>query len=50
MLTRRAPFKGKDDVELFRNIIENQPFYPQYIGNDAIQLISLLLNKNPKKR
>jgi len=46
MLARRAPFKGKDDVELFRNIIDNQPFYPQYIGHDAIQLISLVMIKN----
>jgi len=50
MLVRGAPFKGNNDDELFRNIIENQPFYPQHMGRDAIHLTSLLLNKDPRKR
>ncbi|ORX75126.1 kinase-like protein [Anaeromyces robustus] len=50
MLVRGAPFKGNDDEELFRNIIEQQPFYPQHMGRDAIQLTSLLLMKDPRKR
>jgi len=50
MLVRGAPFKGADDEELFRNIIESQPFYPQHMGRDAIQLTSLLLAKDPRKR
>jgi len=50
MLVRGAPFKGSDDEELFRNIMETQPFYPQHMGREAIQLTSLLLMKDPKKR
>ncbi|ORX52988.1 hypothetical protein BCR36DRAFT_582390 [Piromyces finnis] len=50
MLVRGAPFKGSDDEELFRNIIESQPFYPQHMGREAIQLTSLLLMKDPRKR
>jgi serine/threonine protein kinase len=50
MLVRGAPFKGNDDEELFRNIIESQPFYPQHMGRDAIHLTSSLLIKDPKRR
>jgi len=50
MLVRGAPFKGNDDDELFRSIIDSQPFYPQSMGRDAIQLTSLLLMKDPRKR
>jgi len=50
MLVRGAPFKGNDDEELFRNIIEQQPFYPQSMGRDAINLTSSLLMKDPRRR
>jgi len=48
MLVRGAPFKGNDDEELFRNIIESQPFYPQHMGREAIQLTSLVNNQKKK--
>jgi len=50
MLVRGAPFKGNDDEELFNNIIHSQPFYPQHMGREAIQLTSLLLMKDPRRR
>jgi len=45
MLTRSTPFKGKNEKELYKNIIESQPIYYLYMEYSAIHLISKVKRK-----
>ncbi|KAJ6237716.1 non-specific serine/threonine protein kinase [Anaeramoeba flamelloides] len=50
MLTGRPPFIAENRNEMFRAIIQDQPVYPNYLSEEAIDIISRFLQKNPDKR
>lgn len=50
MLVGLPPFYCKSQDELFYSILHKNPEYPEFLSKEAIDLIALLLEKNPQKR
>ena len=50
MLCGFLPFEDKDNDKLYKKIIEGVFDIPSFLSEDAIDLISHILNVNPKKR
>ena len=50
MLCGYLPFDGDDNQEIFRQIIECNPDFPPFLGDDSINLLIGLLNPDPKRR
>ncbi|ORC88223.1 protein kinase [Trypanosoma theileri] len=50
MLVGKRPFEEPTEYLLIKSILEEEPQYPEDMCNDAKDLISKLLEKNPKKR
>ena len=52
MLYNRSPFYSKNSKKMFHGIISNDPSFPRKfkISDDAIDLITRLLKKNPINR
>ncbi|KAJ6251048.1 camp-dependent protein kinase catalytic subunit prkx [Anaeramoeba flamelloides] len=50
MLTGMPPFIAENRNEMFRAIINNEPTFPNYVSEEASDLISGLLQKKPENR
>jgi serine/threonine protein kinase len=50
MLTGRTPFVDRNRRQMFKNIMQAEVIYPNYISPVARSLISKLLNRDPSKR
>ena len=51
MVTSQAPFRGEDEDEIYDSILsDNQPYYPENMPDDAVDLIRKLLERNPEER
>jgi serine/threonine protein kinase len=50
MLVGYPPFQGEAQPDLFANIIQTEPDFPQSVQPTAAALIRKMLNKNPEKR
>ena len=50
MLCGYLPFDGDNNQEIFRQIVQCIPEYPPFLENDSIDLISKILNPDPKYR
>eukprot|EP00158_Paraphelidium_tribonemae_P008815 Partr_v1_DN28692_c0_g1_i1_m49927 putative protein kinase c len=50
MLLGQAPFKGQDEDEIFRAIIEDDVLYPVNMSKEAVSIMQALLNKDPVQR
>ena len=50
MLCGYLPFDGDTNQEIFRQIVQCIPEYPPFLENDSIDLISKILNPDPKYR
>ena len=52
MFTGEVPFKGKDEIDLFQNIMDPyiRPNYPSNMPADAVDLVDKILNPNPIER
>jgi len=50
MLTETTPFSDKNQAKMFSDIVNSPPTFPAGLADDAIELISALLTKNPKNR
>ena len=49
-LTGATPFQGRNQNEVFQNILENKIVYPNYMDKDGVDLIKKLLDYNPENR
>lgn len=50
MVTGTLPFKGNNKKELFKAIRWQDVYYPEYLSDNLIDLLSSMLVKNPKQR
>jgi len=50
LITGRPPFYSEDVDTIYSLILENQPAYPAYVSQEAVQIISGLLQTNKRKR
>ena len=50
MLCGYLPFDGDNNQEIFKQIVQCNPEYPPFLGNDSIDLISKILNPEPSRR
>ena len=50
MLCGFLPFDGDNNQEIFKSIIKCEPEFPDFLDEDSINLLLLLLNPNPKER
>ena len=50
MLCGYLPFDGDDNQEIFQSIVECEPEFPNFLEDDAINLLIWLLNPEPKER
>ena len=50
LLTGGSPFVANNDGAIKSKILKSKPTMPYFIGPDAKDLLTRLLNKNPKKR
>ena len=50
MLCGYLPFDGDDNQEIFQSIVECQPEFPNFLEDDAINLLIWLLNPEPEER
>ena len=50
MLTGGSPFVANNDGMIRTRILKSKPLMPYFLGPDAKDLLTRLLNKNPKKR
>ena len=50
LLTGSSPFVANNDGAIKTKILKSKPMMPYFLGPDAKDLITRLLNKNPKKR
>ncbi|OIR57346.1 MAG: AGC protein kinase [Amphiamblys sp. WSBS2006] len=50
MLLGRPPFSGEENEDIFREILEKEPEYPQQLSPDEKDLLERLLKKNPEER
>jgi classical protein kinase C len=50
MMTALAPFHGEDEDEIYDAILADEPSYPKYMPNDAVDLIRKLLVREPEER
>jgi len=50
MLCGFLPFDGENNQEIFKNIIECQPTFPEFLEIDSVNLLLLLLNPEPERR
>ena len=50
MVCGNVPFEGETNKELFKNIIECEPEYPDFLSNDCKKLIKSILVNEPKRR
>lgn len=46
----KSPFKGDDEDEIFRSILNDDILYPITMNRDSVSLLQQLLTKNPDKR
>ncbi|XP_033096349.1 protein kinase C delta type-like [Anneissia japonica] len=40
MLIGQSPFHGDDEDQLFDSILHDAPYYPKWLGDDALKCIS----------
>lgn len=50
MLLQRSPFHGKDEDEIYNEILRGEPFYPTQMPRDSLNLIEQLLVRDPEQR
>ena len=50
MVCGDVPFEGETNKELFKNIVECEPEYPDFLSNDCIKIIKSILVNDPKRR
>ena len=50
MLCGYLPFDGDNNQEIFRQIVQCEPEFPPFLEYDSIDLISKILNPEPKDR
>ncbi|XP_033116575.1 protein kinase C delta type-like [Anneissia japonica] len=50
MLIGQSPFHGDDEDQLFDSILHDAPYYPKWLGDDALKCISKLLDREPTQR
>ena len=50
MTTGRSPFTGTDEDELLWNICNEKVYYPKYLSQEVVDVMSLLLDRNPETR
>ena len=50
MLCGFLPFDGNDNQEIFKQIIECKPEYPQFLGEECINLLHGILTPRPEER
>ena len=50
MVCGDVPFEGETNKELFKNIIECEPEYPDFLSDDCKKIIKSILVNDPKRR
>ena len=50
MLCGYLPFDGDDNQQIFQSIVEGELEFPNFLGEDSINLLIWLLNPEPKER
>lgn len=50
MMAGRSPFRGEDEDEIYDSILEDEPQFPAYLAEDAIDFIRELLRVEPERR
>ena len=50
MVCGDVPFQGETNKELFKNIVECEPEYPDYLSNDCKKILKSILVNDPKRR
>lgn len=50
MVTGNLPFQGNNIGQLFQQILDEEPEYPDYLPEDLVDLLKHLLDKDPKTR
>ncbi len=50
MVCGDVPFEGETNKELFKNIVECEPEYPDFLSNDCKKMIKSILVNDPKRR
>ncbi len=50
MLVGRSPFYNRSRTSMYERIVNEDPVFPAEMSPDAVDLISLLLKKNPEQR
>jgi serine/threonine protein kinase len=50
MLLQQSPFRGEDEYEIYDAILEEEPFYPDYMPQDSVSILQKLLTRQPALR
>ena len=50
MTSSQSPFRGQDEDEIYDAILADEPFYPEHMPKDAVNLIRKLLVRKPEDR